>query len=296
MRNLFATPARRRWISVVVGVVLLASVGLYFALHNGPPAAHSSPAGAAGAAPATPYQPPTAAEIAALPEAMYSAVIPGLMPYSTSTIPAAANAAYTLVADTPVYGADKTTPVARFDAKNFMLVASVVVPVKVDGPWTLVLTPSRQQLPSKDDGNAPAQTAGWVRTSALVKDHALPQHLVVSVSKQTISIVDAAGRVSASFPAGVGTSTAPTPTDVVGYLQARYLDPSQDEAVHPIQLTSLHSSAADEPYLGNDGGLIGVHYNATATGNVSHGCVRLNVAAINAVNALPLGTLITFVP
>jgi lipoprotein-anchoring transpeptidase ErfK/SrfK len=61
-------------------------------------------------------------------------------------------------------------------------------------------------------------------------------------------------------------------------------------------LTSLHSSAADEPYLGHDGGLIGVHYNATATGNVSHGCVRLNVAAINAVNALPLGTLITFVP
>jgi lipoprotein-anchoring transpeptidase ErfK/SrfK len=292
MRNLFATPARRRWISVLVGVVVLASVGLYFALHNGPAAraTHSSTAGAA------PYLAPTAAEIAALPEAMYSAVIPGLMPYSTSTIPAAANTAYTLAADTPIYGAEKITPVARFDAKNFMLVASVVVPVKVDGPWTLVLTPSRQQLPSKDDGNAPAQTAGWVRTSALVKDHALPQHLVVSVSKQTISIVDAAGKVSASFPAGVGTSTAPTPTDVVGYLQARYLDPSQDEAVHPIQLTSLHSSAADEPYLGHDGGLIGVHYNATATGNVSHGCVRLNVAAIDAVNALPLGTLVTFVP
>jgi hypothetical protein len=295
MRNLFATPARRRWVSVVVGVVLLASVGLYFALHSGPAAraAHSSTEGAAETAP---YLAPTAAQIAALPEAMYSAVIPGLMPYSTSSIPAAANTAYTLAADTPIYGADKTAPVARFDAKNFMLVASVVVPVKVDGPWSLVLTPSRQQLPSKDDGNAPAQTAGWVRTSALVKDHALPQHLVVSVSKQTISIVDAAGKVSASFPAGVGTSTAPTPTDVVGYLQARYLDPSQDEAVHPIQLTSLHSSAADEPYLGHDGGLIGVHYNATATGNVSHGCVRLNVAAINAVNALPLGTLITFVP
>jgi lipoprotein-anchoring transpeptidase ErfK/SrfK len=168
--------------------------------------------------------------------------------------------------------------------------------VKVDGPWSLVLTPSRQQLPSKDNGNAPAQTAGWVRTSALVKNYALPQHLVVSVSKQTISIVDASGKVSASYPAGVGTSTAPTPTDVVGYLQARYLDPSQDEAVHPIQLTSLHSSSADEPYLGHDGGLIGVHYNATATGNVSHGCVRLDVAAIDAVNALPLGTLITLVP
>jgi lipoprotein-anchoring transpeptidase ErfK/SrfK len=173
---------------------------------------------------------------------------------------------------------------------------SVVVSVQVDGAWSLVLTPARQQLPSKDNGNAPAQTAGWVRTSALIADHALPQHVVVSVSKQTLSIVDAAGTVNASYPAGVGTSTAPTPTGVIGYLQARYLDPSQNEAVHPIQLTSLHSSAADEPYLGHDGGLIGVHYNATSTGNVSHGCVRLAVTAINAVNALPLGTLITLVP
>ncbi|WP_196830624.1 L,D-transpeptidase [Frigoribacterium sp. CG_9.8] len=68
------------------------------------------------------------------------------------------------------------------------------------------------------------------------------------------------------------------------------------QTVYPIQLASLHSSAADEPYGGNDGGLIGVHYNPVATGDVSHGCVRLSKEAITAVNRLPLGTLINIVP
>ena len=30
--------------------------------------------------------------------------------------------------------------------------------------------------------------------------------------------------------------------------------------MHPIQLTSLHATAADEPFGGSDGGLIGIHF------------------------------------
>ena len=97
------------------------------------------------------------------------------------------------------------------------------------------------------------------------------------------------------FPAGVGAGGTPTPTGVVGYVQARYLDPAQDQTVHPITLTTLHSSAADEPYGGDDGGLIGVHYESAARGAVSHGCVRLDGDAIDAVNALPLGTVVQVV-
>lgn len=91
---------------------------------------------------------------------------------------------------------------------------------------------------------------------------------------------------------GIGAAATPTPTGVTGYLQARYLDPGQAQS-NPIQLTSLHSAAADEPYGGHDGGLIGVHFNTTATGTASHGCIRLAPAAITAVNALPVGTPIT---
>lgn len=244
--------------------------------------------------PAAAYTPLTAAALTALPEAMYDAVIPGLLPSTITTIPASATSSYTLTADAPLFGAGQQTAVARLAKLNFMQSPTIVVPVQTSGTWSLVLTPARQQLPSKD-GVAAAQTAGWIPTSFLVKADTLTQYLTVSVSQQRVSIVNADGSVVASFPAGVGAADTPTPTNVVGYLQARYLDPKQNQTVYPIQLASLHSSVADEPYGGNDGGLIGVHYNPVATGDVSHGCVRLAKDAITAVNKLPLGTLITIV-
>ncbi|MGN6503269.1 MAG: L,D-transpeptidase family protein, partial [Pseudolysinimonas sp.] len=93
------------------------------------------------------------------------------------------------------------------------------------------------------------------------------------------------------FPADVGGPQTPTPTGVVGYLQARYLDPAQGQSAYRIQLTSLHATAADEPYGGDDGGLIGVHLGSGS----SHGCVRLGAAAIAAVDALPRGTPVRIV-
>jgi lipoprotein-anchoring transpeptidase ErfK/SrfK len=36
-----------------------------------------------------------------------------------------------------------------------------------------------------------------------------------------------------------------------------------------------------------------VHFEEQSTGQISHGCIRLPADAITAVNALPLGTLIT---
>jgi hypothetical protein len=244
----------------------------------------------------TPYVALSAAQIAALPEAKYNADIPGLMASIATQIPASESFAYTAATDVPIYGEDRSTPVARFAAQNFMQLSSVIVPVKIDGPWALVLTPARQQLPSKAGGHAPAQTAGWVRLSSLAKDHPLPQHVIVSLSLQTLQILNTDGSVAQDFPAGVGTANTPTPTGVTGYIQARYTDPTQGEAVHPIQLTSLHATEADNPYVGDDGGLIGLHYDLASTGAVSHGCVRLAEPAITAVTALPLGTLVTIEP
>jgi len=241
----------------------------------------------------------TPAQIAALPEAKYSAVIPGLIAYTASSAPVKTTTAYTLHSDTAIYGKDRATPVARFSANNFLGQKSVIVPVTFNGEWVLVLTPARQVLPSAAAGNAPAQTAGWVRMDALTKDHPLKQRIVVALEAQTLTIEDTtrttgtAGTKSASFKVGVGTSATPTPTGVTGYLQARYLDPAQGQSIHPINLSSLHSAGADEPYSGNDGGLIGMHYFQTNRGAISHGCIRLSKDAITAVNQLPLGTLIS---
>jgi len=238
----------------------------------------------------------SAAKIEALPEAAYSAVIPGLISFQAAHAPAEAKSAYSLASDSALYGPGASGAIAHLPAKNFLGTNSVVVPVAASGDWTLILTPSRSALPSATGGKAPAQTAAWVRTTLLIDATPLTQTIVVYVGAQTLSIVKVDGSVSATFSVAVGASATPTPTGVTGYLQARYLDPAQNENVHPIQLTSLHSSAADEPFGGRDGGLIGIHYYAANSGAISHGCVRLTSAAIVAVNALPLGTLITLAP
>jgi len=236
----------------------------------------------------------TPAELAALPEASYDAVIPGLLPFS-GVVDSATVASFHLGVDAALYGSDRHTPVARLAALNFLGENTVVVPVEIDGDWAMVLTPSRQLLPSQNGGNAPAQSAAWIRVSQLTQDADLPARIDVSVGQQTLTI-SGGGQPDASFSVGIGAPDTPTPTGVTGYLQARYLDPAQDETVYPIQLTSLHSSAADEPYGGSDGGLIGIHFQEENTGQVSHGCIRLSAEAITAVNALPLGTLISITP
>jgi lipoprotein-anchoring transpeptidase ErfK/SrfK len=255
------------------------------------------PSHSASIAPAGPPLPAdlSGAPLTALPAATYDAVIPGLVDAPANGTIAKA---YTVLFDTAVYGADRSTPIAKLTAKNFLGEPTVVVPTASEGDWSLVLVASRRILPSKATAAspAPAQSAAWIPTKALQSARSLPNRIVVSISAQTLTVTDAAGTVQQTFTVGVGTPDTPTPTGVTGYLQARYLDPAQGQAVHPIQLTSLHATGADEPYGGSDGGLIGIHYQAVSSGAVSHGCIRLDEAAIDAVNGLALGTPVTIIP
>ena len=288
-RHAARTPRRRRRVIAIVagGLVAAAAIGAGVVLSTGGGdvvAAAVAPAASDG------YKAPASSATAKLPAAVYDAVIPGLVPYtSTDTTDITRTAA--IAADAPLYGKDRQEPVGRLLAKDFLGEPTTVIPVRTSGSWTLVLTPARVQLPSKADGNAAAQSAGWIRTSLLTKGHTLDARVSVSVAKQTLTITR--GDQTVSYKVGVGTPDAPTPTGVTGYLQARYLDPKQGQSTYPIQLTSLHSAAQDEPYKGSDGGLIGAHYADTASGAVSHGCIRLTHAAVAAVNQLPLGTPIT---
>ncbi|WP_144762195.1 L,D-transpeptidase [Curtobacterium sp. 9128] len=300
MSHTTPSPRTRRSARAAVGAAaigLLLAVGLT-GCHAGADTAsakQSATASASATPTAAPSTAPSAAAVAALPEAKYNAVIGGLLPSYEPDVPKAADHAYTITADAPLYGDDKTTPVARFAAHNFLGQPSVIVPVRFDGAWALVMTPARQALPSATNGAAAAQTVAWIRRDLLTRGDALPDHVVVAVGAQTVSIVDHDGTTLHQFPAGIGAGGTPTPTGIAGYIQARYLDPAQDQTVHPINLTSLHSAAADEPYGGDDGGLIGVHYESVARGAVSHGCVRLDGDAVDAVNQLPLGTVVQIV-
>ena len=232
--------------------------------------------------------------LAALPEARYDSVIVGLLgePSLSSQLPAQA---YSLRSTVALYGSDRSTPIATLPAVNFLGEPTVIVHVEVEGGWARILTPARQSLPSANGGSAPAQTSAWIAKNALRDARPLSERIIVSVSAGTLTILKGE-RIRTVYTVAVGTEETPTPTGVTGYLQARYLDPAQNQTVHPVQLTSLHSADADEPYGGSDGGLIGLHYSNVARGSVSHGCVRLDADAITAINALPLGTPITIDP
>lgn len=252
-----------------------------------PPAA--SPSSPSANEPSTTSAP---VDLTTLPEARYDAVIPGLLAYSSPIVAELSRVAYSLRTDAPLAAEPGGAPVARFAAKNFLGQPTVVVRVALQGRWALVLTPARSVLPSQNGGTAPPQTAGWIPVDALERPVALPKRIVISVSRQELSI-EAGGSIEQSFAVGVGSTSTPTPQGVTGYLQARYLDPEQNQDRYPVQLSSLHSAAADEPFGGSDGGLIGIHYQRSAAGAVSHGCVRLTADAVRAVDALPLGTPIT---
>ncbi|SEA35430.1 L,D-transpeptidase [Leifsonia sp. 21MFCrub1.1] len=286
---------RRLWVSLAAGTVVIVTAAVAVWILQAIPSATGLPPqkpARASAAQAQDIPVPTvpADALRRLPEARYDAVIGGLLPYTGDA--GAITESYRISSDVPVFGADRRIPVARLSAKDFVGASTTVVVVKREGPWSLVLTPARIVLPSASRGNAPAQSAGWVAGSALERAGALHDRIVVSVSEQKLSILHD-GSVVSRFAVGVGTPGTPTPTGVTGYLQQRYLDPRQGQTVFPIQLTSLHASAQDEPYGGNDGGLIGIHYNRASVGAVSHGCLRLAEDAITAVDSLPLGTPIT---
>ncbi|MBF4606109.1 L,D-transpeptidase [Curtobacterium sp. VKM Ac-1393] len=285
---------RTIWTAAGAALAVLAAAGLVTNAFLGGDRTAAAPgtppaSGPASAAPAVPHV--DAAAVAKLPEAQYSAVIAGLMPFDRTV---RSDTVFHLTADAPLFGAHRDEPVARLAARDFMRQPTTVVGLERDGDWELVLTPARQQLPSAaGTTGAAAQTAAWVPVRALRKAATPRSRIVISTTDQTVSVVSAAGATLQRFDAGVGTADTPTPTNVTGYLEQRYVDPTQGTGDHPIQLTSLHSGVADEPYGGHDGGLIGLHWNATTSGSVSHGCVRLDAEAVAAVNSLPLGTLVT---
>ncbi|MDB6425876.1 L,D-transpeptidase [Curtobacterium sp. 20TX0008] len=235
----------------------------------------------------------TIADVLALPVADYKAVVPGLMPFS-STVTEAVSVG-TIRSSVPLYGADRKRAVARLDSTDFLGKPAVITVVDTRGAWSKILTPARVALPSQRGGDAPAQSAAWVQSKQIVDTHEVRSRVEVDLTNRTLATVAEDGSEQ-SFPVAIGTAQNPTPSAVSGYLEARYVDPKQGTGDEPIQLTSLHAATEDTPVAGGDGGVIAAHYNDVRSGAVSHGCLRLDHDAVAAINALPLGTVVTITP
>lgn len=229
-------------------------------------------------------------DIDALPAASWQSVIPSLVPYSASVLPTV-TMSYTLSADAPLYPtATATLPVALLTQNSVLGGRTVVTPLASEKSRSLVLTPSRISLPSA--GPAPAQSSSWIETALLVPANPLIAHVRVDLAAQTVSIVTSASQaIRSSGKAAIGAPATSTPVGIF-QIEGFYSDAAAP-AEGRIALLSAHSTENDEPF-DNPGGMIGIHrfISAQRSGAVSHGCVRVDQTLLDAIDALPIGTLV----
>lgn len=266
-----------------LAAALLTGVLLLSGCAAGPGVTPTVPAPSATSAASVANEAPTVEEVAALPRATYDAVIPGLVPVAggQSIFPVAYRTDHDLV----LYGSPVAArPVAVLPATDFKGDSTTIVRIADRPGWAEILTPARRSLPSKDSAAA-AQTAAWIRVGQLITDHELPYLVTIHVTAQTLTITGPGG--DTEYPIGVGADGTSTPVGT-SYIAARFADPAQSP--RPISVLGSHSTAADDPYVPGGNGVVGIHFSENATGTVSHGCIRMDRAGIDALNKLPVGT------
>jgi lipoprotein-anchoring transpeptidase ErfK/SrfK len=145
--------------------------------------------------------------------------------------------------------------------------------------WVEVLLPVR-----------PNGSTGWVH-SADVTLAPNPYRIAVSLGAHTITVTNAES-VIYTGPVAVGAPDTPTPTGNY-YLYVLLQAPDPGGAYGPFAYGLSSHSDALETFAGGDAE-IGIHGNddASALGqSVSHGCIRMDNAAISDLaTKLPLGT------
>jgi lipoprotein-anchoring transpeptidase ErfK/SrfK len=145
--------------------------------------------------------------------------------------------------------------------------------------WVQVLLPVR-----------PNGSTGWVHASDVTLTQN-PFHIDVSLGAHTITVKKADEAIY-SGPVAVGAADTPTPTGKF-YLYVLLQSPNPGGPYGPYAYGLSSHSDVLETFAGGDAE-IGIHGNndASALGyNVSHGCIRMDNAAITELaGQLPLGT------
>jgi lipoprotein-anchoring transpeptidase ErfK/SrfK len=139
----------------------------------------------------------------------------------------------------------------------------------------------------------PNGSTGWVK-AADVRLSLDPYRVNVSLSAHTVSVWRNSVLFS-RYRAGVGTSATPTPTGRY-YLVELLRQPAPDGPYGPYAFGLSAYSTVLSSFGGGPGqiGLHGTNAPAQLGTDVSHGCVRIDNAAITRLaHVLPLGTPVT---
>ena len=205
----------------------------------------------------------TATSIAASPlDTATSEQEPGLVAHNPRTI--------------PVFTEPGGTAFARLPEQQ--LGGDTWLPVIARRPgWAKVLLPNR-----------PNNAAGWVDATA-VEFARTPYEVRVALGPARLTLLRD-GQPVGSWPISSGTSKTPTPTGRT-FLLASITDPKQTYSPVILPL-GIHSNVLDT-FAGGPG-TVAIHSWRTAiTGRpASHGCVRVDKAALDALTDVPLGSVV----
>jgi hypothetical protein len=129
------------------------------------------------------------------------------------------------------------------------------------------------RIPRRPNGQT-----GWVPRRALGRLHLTHQLIVVNRAKTRMYLYDR-GRQVWSAPVGVGKASTPTPAGHF-WIRERFKIAQRSSGYYPYAFgTSDYSTLTDWP----GGGVVGIHgpyYDPQGIpGHISHGCIRLEVAA-----------------
>jgi len=137
----------------------------------------------------------------------------------------------------------------------------------------------------------PNESTTWVRVTD-VRYSRTPYAVLVDLKYRRLFWFNAGHRV-ASFPVGIGSPTDPTPT---GSYFIAFHSPPPDPGYGPVVLaTSAHSNVIQD--FGGGDAIIAIHGPIDAAGligrsgaAISHGCIRMQDAALSQIRGLPDGT------
>jgi lipoprotein-anchoring transpeptidase ErfK/SrfK len=232
---------------------------------------------AQGNSPATTTAPPTTTTT--VPPTT-TTTIPAYMSFIATVKPAVTNIGVFASPDQPEPSQTFPNP-WLYDPSNSATGVPQTFLVKSQRPdgWVEVLLPVR-----------PNGSTGWVH-SAEVTLAQNPYRIAVSLGAHTITVTNAES-VIYTGPVAVGAPDTPTPTgNYYLYVLLQAPDPSGPYGPFAYGLSS-HSDAL-ETFAGGDAE-IGIHGNNDASAlcqSVSHGCIRMDNAAItDLAGKLPLGT------
>jgi lipoprotein-anchoring transpeptidase ErfK/SrfK len=140
----------------------------------------------------------------------------------------------------------------------------------------------------------PNGSTGWIPAGDVTLG-STPYRIVIDLSTLHLSLYDA-GRLVFSAPAGVGAPGDPTP---VGEFFVAFDEPPPQTGVGYgpfVLVTSAHSPTISD-WDGSGDAVIGIHGPlgmdaeiGIKGARISHGCVRLHVAALEKLSGVPPGT------